>query len=300
MGLDIRQLECFIVVAEEGNLGRAAARLHMTQPPLTRRIKQLEADVGATLFTRTPRGVEITAPGQALLEQAYRIVALRDLALEITSAAQAGDIGQLLVGYFGSPIFEDVPRLLFDFSQKNPGIEIRLERVPKTEQPEALRDGRIHIGFSRNFTPAEDLATLHIAQENLFTAVSVKHRLANRDSIELNELAGESLVLFPRARPSFADEVLQICQAAGFKFESHIEIEDAITGLANVAVGSGVAIIPAAATNITLPGLAFVPITDAPQQFMTCIYRAGDSAPVLSRLLEHISTWPPPRNRETL
>ena len=299
VGLDIRQLECFIAVAEEGNLGRAAARLHMTQPPLTRRIKRLETDVGAKLFIRTPRGVEITAPGQALLEQARRIVALSDLALEITSAAHAGEVGQLVAGYFGSPIFGDVPRLLSEFSQENPGIEIRLERVPKTEQPDALRDGRIHIGFSRVYSPADDLVILDIAQEALFAAASISHRLAAKASLELADLANEPLVLFPRARPSFADEVMQMCAAAGFKPQVHSEVEDAVTGLANVAVGSIVAIVPASATNIALPGLAFIPIADAPRQALSCIYRADDPSPVLAKLLEYISAWPPPGDRET-
>ena len=293
VGLDIRQLECFIAVAEEANFGRAAARLHMTQPPLTRRIKRLEADVGAALFVRTPRGVEITAPGTALLEQARRIVALSDVALQATAAAHAGEAGQLLVGYFGSPIFGDVPSLLAEFCAEHPGIEVRIERIPKTEQPDAVRDGRVHVGFSRVYPPTSDLVIRDIAFEALFAAVSTEHALAGRTALMLADLADEPMVLFPRARPSFADSVMQICAAAGFGPRVHSEAEDVITGLANVAVGAGVAIVPASAANINLPGLAFIPVTDAPPQALTCIYRAGDHPPVLAKLLTFISVWRP-------
>ena len=293
MGLDIRQLECFIAVAEEGNLGRAAARLHMTQPPLTRRIKRLEADVGAKLFIRTPRGVEITAPGAALLGQARRITALSDLAVEVTAAANAGEAGHLLAGYFGSPIFGDIPSLLSQFSVENPGIEIRVERISKTDQPDAVRDGRIHIGFGRIYPPTEDLVTRDIAFEALFAAIGANHRLADSTVVSLADLAGEPMVLFPRARPSFADSVLQICAAAGFQPRVHCQVEDVTAGLANVAVGPSVALVPASATNIALPGLRFVPVSDAPQQALTCIYRTGEQPPVLRRLLEFVSVWRP-------
>ena len=237
--------------------------------------------------------MEITAPGTALLEQARRITALSELALEVTAAANAGEAGQLLAGYFGSPIFGEVPSLLSQFSRENPGIEIRVERIPKTDQPDAVRDGRIHIGFSRIYPPTEDLVTRDIAFEALFAAVGSNHRLAGRTELKLADLANEPMVLFPRARPSFADSVLRICAAAGFQPRVHGQFEEVIDGLANVAVGSSVAIVPASATNISLPGVLFIPVSDAPQQALTCIFRAEGHPPVLKKLLEFISSWRP-------
>lgn len=291
--LDLRQLECFIAVAEEGNIGRAATRLHMTQPPLTRRIKRLEAQIGAALFVRTPRGVDITPTGEALLEQARRITVLGERAIEITRAHHAGESGQLVAGYFGSTIFGPIPSLLAAFAAANPGVSVRVDRVPKSGQVEALRDGRIQIGFGRNYSEEADMTVVDLLEEPLYVAVSDRHRLRTRRRLRVRDLVAEPLVLFPRARPSFADQVLQLCAATGFQPRIHSEVEDAVTGLANVAVGSAVAVVPASATNITLPGVGFVPLAGAPPESLSCIHRRDDSTPVLSRLLEFLRSWEP-------
>jgi DNA-binding transcriptional LysR family regulator len=293
MALDLRQLECFIAVAEEGNIGRAALRLHMTQPPLTRRIQRLERDVGADLFIRTSRGIEITSPGLALLEQARRIVALSARAVEITQASQAGESGQLVVGYFGSTIFGAVPRLLADFSAAHPGVEIRLERQPKSDQIEALRDGTIHIAFSRLYGDEPGLVVRDLATEPLYVALAARHQWYGCRQLRVADLAGQPLVLFPRARPSFADEVVKLCTAAGFKPRVHSEAEDAVTALAQVAIGSGVAVVPESACNIALPGLGFTSLADAPEQSLSCIHRQADTTPVLVALLSFIDRWRP-------
>jgi DNA-binding transcriptional LysR family regulator len=291
MALDLRQLECFIAVAEEGNIGRAATRLRMTQPPLTRRIQRLERDVGATLFVRTSRGVEITPPGLALLDQAQRIVAMSERALEITRAAQAGEAGQLVAGYFGSTIFGVVPRLLADFTAASPGIDVRLERQQKNQQIEALRDGRIHVGFGRFYGDEPAMTTLDLATEPLFVALPDRHPWHGRSQLRIADLTGQELVLFPRARPSFADEVLKLCASARFTPRIRTEAEDAVTALAQVAIGSGVAVVPRSACNIALPGLGFVPLADAPHQNLSCIYRHGDTTPVLQALLSFLDRW---------
>jgi LysR family transcriptional regulator, benzoate and cis,cis-muconate-responsive activator of ben and cat genes len=291
VSVDLRQLECFIVVAEESNLSRAAAKLHMTQPPLTRRIQRLEKAVGAALFLRTARGMELTAPGHALLEQARRIMAMAERAVEVTRAAQAGETGQLSVGYFGSTIFRIVPRLLAGFSSAHPGIEIRLDRMPKAEQVDAIRDGRIHIGFSRLYGEVPDLRTLDLAEEPLFLAVPAGHPLGRRRRLRVRDLSGQPLVLFPRERPSFADEVVRLCAGADISPRVHTEAEDAVTALAHVAIGAAVAVVPESATGIALPGVTFVPLVDAPTQYLSCIYRPSDVPPVLDRLLAFLDTW---------
>lgn len=197
--VDLRQFECFIVVAEEGNVSRAAARLHMTQPPLTRRIVRLERAVGVRLFIRTPSGVELTEAGTLLLDQAYRIVQLTEHAIDRARLADAGQAGSLVVGYFGSPMFDAVPRLLRAFLETRPAVSLVLERAAKNMQADAIRDGRMHLGFSRQYRSEPGLAVRHVASEPLYLALPEAHPLLQAGKAELGDLREQQLVLFPAA-----------------------------------------------------------------------------------------------------
>ena len=138
--VDSRQLECFIAVAEELNINRAAVRLHMTQPPLTRRIQRLEHDVGVELFRRTPAGMELAEAGQILLERAYRIVTLSARAVERTRQASIGEVGHLSVGYYDSAILDAIPAIVSEFRHQYPDVKVSFELVPNRAQVDYLRD----------------------------------------------------------------------------------------------------------------------------------------------------------------
>ncbi|WP_175541284.1 LysR family transcriptional regulator [Streptomyces aidingensis] len=290
--VDIRQLECFIAVAEEGHVGRAALRLHMTQPPLTRRINRLEREVGVRLFRRTPAGMELTEPGAVFLDRAYRIVRLSEDAVERTRLAEAGQVGQLVVGYFGSTIFEAVPRLLRGFLQAHPEITLTLERAPKDVQADAVRDGRMHAGFSRSYRDEPGLKVRCIQREPLFAAVPAGHPLLAQGEVRVADLRDERMVLFPAApRPSFADEVSQLCKQAGFAVRAVREAEDAVTALAYVAAGGLCTVVPRSATTIALPGLRYLPLADGPLLELSCLHRAGEPSPMLRAFLRHLDSW---------
>jgi DNA-binding transcriptional LysR family regulator len=287
--LDIRQLECFIAIAEEGHMSRAAARLHMTQPPLTRRLNRLERDLGVRLFTRTVSGMELSQPGAVLLERAYRIMQLSQHAVERTRLADTGHIGELVVGYFGSTIFDALPRLLRGFLQANPEVSLTLERAPKNIQAEALRDGRMHVGFSRLFREEPGLRVRHVHSEPLFVAAPPSHPLVNLGQAHVRDLRDEPLVLFPAApRPSFADEVSQLCLRAGFAVNAVREAEDVVTALAYTAAKGWCAVVPESATTIALAGVQYVPLADGQPQWLSCLHRVDDPAPVLRAFLDYL------------
>lgn len=287
--IDVRQLECFIAVAEERNIGRAAARLHMTQPPLTRRISRLEREIGARLFTRALTGMELTGAGLVLLERAYRIVELSKNAVERTRLADAGQAGALSVGYFGSMIFDLVPRLLRQFLASRPHVTVVIERAAKDMQAEAIRDGRMHLGFSRQYPREPDLGVRHIIAEPLFAAVPDDHAMASGAEIRLADLHSEAFVLFPSApRPSFADEVTQMLVRAGSPSRIAAEASDVVTALAYVSVARLFAVIPKSATNVALPGVAYVPLADAPPETLSCIYRATETPTLVRAFLDYL------------
>lgn len=292
--VDLRQFECFIVVAEEGNVSRAAARLHMTQPPLTRRIVRLERAVGARLFMRTPGGVELTEAGALLLEQAYRIVQLTAHAIDRARLANAGQAGSLVVGYFGSPMFDTVPRLLRGFLQTRPAVSLVLERATKNVQADAIRDGRMHLGFSRQYRSETGLAVRHVASEPLYLAVPETHPLLQTGKAALADLHDQELVLFPAApRPSFADEVSQLCTQAGFTPHVVREAGDVLTALGYVASAGFCSVVPRSATGITLPGVGFVPLADTPPERLSCLYRADNTPSLVQAFLDHVAATSP-------
>lgn len=297
-GLDETQLRCFIAVAEEGHMGRAAARLHMSQPPLTRRISRLEREIGVRLFERGPAGMALTEPGRVLLERAYRIVRMSEHAVERTRRAQSGEVGRLIVGYFGSTVYDAVPRLLRSFLETRPEVELTLEPATKEEQADALRDGRMTLGFGRNYRDEGGLSVVEVVSEPLMLAAPDNLVGMARDAVSVADLRDLDLVLFPAAsRPSFADEVEQVCRAAGFSPRCVREAPDVVSALAYAATGRMVTVVPRSAANVTMPGLRFMELRGAPEQQVSCIYRTDDINPVLHGFLGAVADAGPSQAR---
>ena len=289
--MDLRQLKYFIAVAEELNIGRAAMRLHISQPPLTRQIHQLEEDLGVQLFIRTPRGVELTQAGEMFLDEARNIRALVDRALERTRRAGQGKLGRLDIGIFGTGILGAIPRMLQLFRETHPDVRVVLHTMTKDEQIEALRQKRIMLAFNRIISPLPDLATELIIKERLFLAVNETHPLSQQASVSFMELARQPLVLFPTgARPNFVDRVIELCRNKGFDPDISQVVGDAVTGVALVAGGFGLTLVPKSATTLGLPGVVFRPFDDIDSATvdLSCIYRKDDESAVLRAFLESI------------
>ena len=288
--MDLRRLRYFVAVAEEENIGRAAARLHISQPPLTRQIQQLEEELGVTLFLRTPRGMELTQAGELFLQEARNIRALVEQATERTQRAGQGKFGRLDVGIFGSAILDAIPKLLLAFRNRHPDVKVVLHTMTKTEQIEALRQRRISVGFNRMLTPLDDIGVRQVTTERLLLAVQVDHPLAGQASIDFAELKDHPLILFPTgARPSFIDKVIGLCGESGFQPQISQEVGDAVTGVALVASGFGVCLVPESATTLRFPGVIYRELSGAPPNFfvdLSCIYRKSDQSPILKAFLE--------------
>ena len=195
--MDLRQMKYFLALAEELNFGRAAQRLHMAQPPLTRQIRGIEEELGTTLFLRTPKGVELTAAGQALLDEVPNILSLAERARERTLRAGQGLSGKLDVGIFGSGVLDVIPRLLATFHRARPEVRIELHNQTKSEQLQALRERRITIGFNRLVPPEPGLGVLPVLQEPLVVGLPETHRLCERTEVALHELDDEPMILYP-------------------------------------------------------------------------------------------------------
>jgi DNA-binding transcriptional LysR family regulator len=289
--MEFRQLKYFIAVAEELNIGRAATRLHISQPPLTRQIQQLEEEFGAQLFLRTARGVELTQAGETFLRDARNIRDLMEQAVERAREAGQGKQGKMDIGIFGSGILDVIPKVLHAFRASHPNVQIALHTMTKKEQIEALRQHRISAGFNRMLAPLPDISSELVMIESIMVAVGESHPLAAKPAILLKELANQPLILFPSgARPSFIDKIWALCAGEGFEPRVAQEVGDAPTSVALVAAGFGLSLVPEAATSLSVPGVVYRRLANAPDAVvdLSCIYRTDDASPTLLAFLQTI------------
>jgi DNA-binding transcriptional LysR family regulator len=287
--MELHDLRYFLAVAKEGHIGRAAARLHLSQPPLTRRIQALEEKIGARLFTRTPKGVTLTEAGQTLLEEAPNLLVLAQRAAERTRLAGLGLIGRLDVGLFGSGMLDVIPRMLARFHQARPEVKIVLHNLTKDVQLQALRERRISVGFNRLVPEETGITVETVLREAMVVAVPTSHPLSARTTIGLPDLEDIPLITYPNVpMRGLAQEVAEAFRAEGVRQKVEQDVEDVVTAVALVSTGFGVTITTQSATNLRLPGVVFRPLrsTQLKTLELSCLYRSGDGSPVLRAFLD--------------
>jgi LysR family transcriptional regulator, benzoate and cis,cis-muconate-responsive activator of ben and cat genes len=289
--VELRHLRYVVAVAEERNLSRAAVRLHLSQPPLTRQIRQLEAELGARLFERSARGVELTDAGRLFVDDARNILDTVARASQRARSAHEGQIGRLEVAVFGSVIFDRLPRLLAQFRAEHPGVELVFHTMNKGDQIEALRQGRIHAGFSRLTANYPDIATETLQHERLLVALPEKHPLLKRPRLTLKSLVDCPLVLFASGpRPNFTDLVFSLFERLGLRPTVGQTVEDAVTGVALVAAGFGACLVPESASYVQVPGVVFRPLGQTSNRLLdvNCIYRRDDRSSVTAAFVRTV------------
>ncbi len=288
--METRSLLYFIAVAEEKNIGRAATRLHITQPALTRQIQSLEDEIGLPLFTRTATGVEITPPGIALLRHARTIRA--ELAQAKTNAQQADNEHSpwLDIGVYGSAIFNAVPQILTRFSGTHPKVELRLHNTRKDQLVEFLRQGKILIAFDRYLPQEPGLTCELVYREHLqYVALHKDHPLASREFIEMEDLRDEPRIGANSER-ALADN---LSKAFGMQPRVEHRADDLITALTLVGCGLGIAFAPPSALAMQIPNVVYRPYAGAPKVplDLQCVYRTDDRSPLLHALLEEVRAF---------
>jgi DNA-binding transcriptional LysR family regulator len=287
--LDTRSLLYFIAVAEEGNVGRAASRLHITQPALTRQIRSLEDDVGVPLFTRTAAGMEITAAGTALLRHARVIQAELAQAKVHARQAEGEERRPFGVAVFGSAMFTVVPRILAGFSSHHPRVELCLHQIRKDQQLSLLRRGEIQIAFDR-FLPREaDMAYETVYRENLMAALHRDHPLAAKEIIDLAELSGEARI----GASCEAGIEARLSQVFGAPMPRVAHRADSVlTTLVLVSAGLCVGFAPPSMRAVGMPNVVFRPYSGPQVPFdVVCMYRKDDRSAPLAGMLEAVRAF---------
>ncbi len=286
--IEFRHLRYFVAVVEQRSFRGAALRLHVSQPPLTRQVQQLEEALGVTLLLRKPRGIEPTDAGHVFYEEARNILTLTEQAASRAQLAGHGQLGRLDVGIFGSAVFDAIPRIIQSFREHHPKVEVVLHNLDRVGQIRALRERRLTIGFNRFFENEPDLSWEVVQTERLNVAVHHAHPLAKEAALSLTQLADLPLILYPRTpRPSFIEQVLRLLHRRGVTPQSIQEVDEVVTAVALVASGFGLCLVPDSACNLRLPGVVYVPLCgEDDASFDLCmIHRGDDESAILQAFL---------------
>lgn len=293
--LELRRLHAFIAIAEEGHITRAAERLGMQQPPLTRLLQSLEAELGVQLMERLPRGVRPTTAGLALLDEARAVLARAEDVAQVVQRAARGEQGRLAVGFTSSASLHPfVSNVLRGFREALPGVTVALEEAGTGELMDALLHERLDAAFVRS--PLSGMPTLQselILIEPMLLAMPLHHPLSlpNELPLALADLADEAFVLYRRrAGQGLYDVILAACRAAGF---SPLVVQEAprlTSTLSLVAAGLGVSIVPASMQRLRGDGVAYRPLRDCPGLTapLHLATRVGDQSSVLRRFRERV------------
>ncbi|MGW1346841.1 LysR family transcriptional regulator [Kribbella sp. NPDC002412] len=286
--MELRHLRYFVAVAEERHFGRAAARLHMAQPPLSQQIRQLEDELGLRLLRRTTRRVELTAAGEAYLVRAQEILsAVSSAGLEAQRVA-AGSQGRLVIGCVGSATYSLLPPLVRKLHEDLPGVDVAVQgEMLAPAQVAALHAGQIDLALLRRPVDEAGLRLQTLRAERLIVAVPDGHRLAARTRVRLPDLADEDFVMHAGGgRSALQGTVLALCREAGFEPRVRHEVAETSTLVTFVAAGLGVALVPAPVAELRVPGAAYRPFTGRAQVELVVATRADDEAPHLLRALD--------------
>lgn len=288
--MELRDFEAFVAVAEELHFGRAAARLHISQPPLSSRIRMLEQDLKLQLFERSTRSVTLTDAGARLLDPARRVLNQVEDALQVARSINSGDQGRVRIGFAGASSQRVLPQMANAVRKAHPGIELELQSQTYVYTAlELVRDGSLDLAFARLPIPHADLAWRVVEVEELICALPESHRLADRDSIRLAELRDEDFVSLPDDQGSILQSTMySLCVTAGFRPRVAQVAPDSSTVLALVAAGAGVTITLSSVKPVQSVGLVYRPLEDISpsHMFATLVWRKEDPSPALAKVLE--------------
>jgi len=263
---ELSQLRCFVAVAEELHFGRAALRLNMTQPPLSRQIQILERVLDVVLLERSNRTVKLTPAGQSFLSEARRMLKLAESAALLAKRVANGKAGSINIGFTATSAYSYVPELVAACRRELPDVEIALKEMVSGDQLKRLGSGEIDIGLLRPPIPRTGLSAFRVTSEPLIAAVPAGHALARAEAIAIEDLAAEPFIMYaPYEARYFHDLLVELFSRAGLvpNYVQHLAQIHSI--LAMVHSGVGVALVPQAATNLHFSGVALRPV-DLPRQ----------------------------------
>ncbi|WP_034997739.1 LysR family transcriptional regulator [Beijerinckia mobilis] len=279
--MDLRQLRYFVTVVEERNFTHAAERLHVSQPPLSRQIQQLEAEIGAELIDRSARPLRLTAVGRLVYEQAVQLLGRVAEMRDMVSRAVVAEKRRFVIGFVSSTIYARLPPLIREFRATAHNVELSLVELVSLEQIAALKEGRIDIGFGRIRFEDEAVRRIVLREERLVAAIPASNPLATGErAVSLNDLASEPLILYPRQpRPSYADQVVGLFHDQGLKPHISHEARELQIAIGLVAAEEGICLVPESVRKSQVDGVCYRELLEPATSPIIMSHRANDLSP---------------------
>ena len=288
---DLRRLQYFLGVARERNFTRAAERLHVAQPALSRQVRLLEQELGVDLLHRTTHEFELTEAGRFLLERGPALVSAADELWRGVRTFGTGERGTVVVAYGASASYETAPRLLRALAERHPGIAITTEIRAVGEILTGLADGSIDLGVVRCAPAHAELESRTVRREPQGVLVRRDHRLADRASVALGDLAEETLLLHPRdANPGHYDAVVALCRDSGVEPRVRLRTVTFDLSYAPVANGEAVALVGESSRTGLPQELRWLPVRPPITLDVSLLARRHKRSPAISRMLEAAGT----------
>ncbi|MCK1442974.1 LysR family transcriptional regulator [Bradyrhizobium sp. 48] len=286
--IEFGQVRAFVAVANELNFGRAAKRLNMTQPPLSRQIQILEATLAVKLLERTSRSVRLTAAGRAFLSEARTMLQQREHAVKAARQAASLAGGALSIGFVGATTYGYLPWLATRVRDELPDIEITFEELTSRQQLDALRSGRIDLGLVRPIETEKPIRSASVFREGLALALPLDHPLAVRRRPELSHLEGQPFIMYSSGGPYMRALLTAAFDANGIRPQVVQSMSQAQAILSLVSAGLGLAIVPDETRNACFDNVVFRPIRLGPSVFaeLHAIWRSDNRNTALPRLRE--------------
>ncbi len=295
--IDLKRLRYFIVVATERSFTRAAQILHIAQPPLSKRIQELEEEIGVALFDREARPLALTPAGRLLYDQSIQVIQKLDQMSSTMKQFIGADRQRFVIGLVPSGFHAQLPAVIRHYRKLAPQIELSLSEMTSLEQVAALKEGRIDAGFGRFRIEDSSIQREVLREEPMLAALPAEHPLARDEgTLELADLAALPIIIYPcKPRPSYADHILSLFRDAGVALSTVIEVVDPQTALIMVAAGSGACLIPASAQLIRQSDVRFRPLPSEVTTPIILCHRVNDTSPALEvlfqTLVELYSQW---------
>jgi DNA-binding transcriptional LysR family regulator len=299
---DIRQMQRFVAVAEYRSFRRAAASLHVSQPPLSISIRNLEDEIDVQLLLRDRKSVELTKAGEIFLERAKLILSQVDDSITLAQSVKAGLRGQISIGFFPTATYDVLPQILRIFRKTYPNVGLRFVELTTPEQPEALSQKHIDVGIF--LAPTVDVADLNLEifhRERLIVALPNDHQLAAHANLHLKELRNEKFIFIPpRWGTGYHARVSHAFTQAGFAPDVVAEVGHLHTMVSLVAAGMGIAVGASSLMNFQPPGVVFKEFADNASALYVefgLAWRESDDGPLVESFLDSVRQFARTQNR---
>lgn len=259
--LETRQLRYFVAVAEELHFGRAAHRLHISQPPLSQQIRQLEEALGVTLFERTQRSVKLTYAGGVFLVQVRSALNKLEDAVDLVRNADKGEAGFLRCGYTAASAYAVIPAVIHAFKQRYPLIEVALRELLSGDQFKDIHEGRLDVGLVRPFGSLPGLVTEKLVEESLMVAIPSEHPLAQQRIIEIQDLQEQPFIGFSKLGSQYFHDMIEALLSEEKVVPIHVQrATQPHAVVALVSAGLGLAIVPDASVRVHMDRVVYRPL----------------------------------------